>query len=105
MKIKLYGLKECGFCQNLKATFERGDIPFTWIDAEDRSFDNEVSKLESFFDSTRYPKLIFFLGKSKTVFVNPLEGTKLNVLGDNIFEYYETIEDILELIKKYENEI
>ena len=105
MKIKVYGLKECGFCKNLAAALEQRGIPFKWIDAEDRDFDSEVSKLESFFDSTRYPKVILFSNKTKTVFVNPYEGTKLDVLGDNIFEYYNSLEDILELIEKYKNEI
>lgn len=104
MKIRIYKLQGCKFCEMTLGVIEQLGLPCAIVDANLEENRSECDKLENFFESNRYPKLILEK-KGKTIFINPYEGKRLSSFGDNIFEYFEAIEDISSIIKKHQNEI
>lgn len=107
MKIRVFKLEGCGFCQDLVKLLKKEKIPFTPVEVTDSNNREQVDKLEQFFENSSYPKLILEVGFSKTIFINPNtgKGPNLTQLGDSYFEYYSSIQDILDIIKKHKNEI
>lgn len=104
MKIRLFKLAHCRFCAEAEKMLSGHGYTVRAVDVSDPENREQCDRLEDFFESTRYPKLILE-NKSKTVFINPYEGKKMPPFGDNVFEYFESIEQILEIVKKYNNEV
>jgi len=107
MKVTLFKMEGCGFCEETTKALKKGKIPFTAIEASDPDHRDHIYKIEQFFEDTRYPKLILEVGYSKSVFINPQKGKNDNLtrLGDNYFEYYNSVDEIIEIIKKHRDEI
>lgn len=99
-KIKVYKLEGCGFCKMLLDALDSKKINYSIVDATAEDNKAECDRLEDFFESSRYPKVIVEV-KNKAIFINPFENKKLSPFGDNIFEYYTTIDEIVATIKKY----
>jgi len=104
MKIRIYKLQGCRFCELTTEAVSGLGLPFSIVDAGSEERRSECDKLENFFESNRYPKLILER-KGKTIFVNPYEGKTLQSFGDNLFEYFQNVDDIVTIIKKHQNEI
>jgi glutaredoxin len=107
MKVRVFKMEGCGFCDDTIKILKKSKIPFTAIEVSDPEYRAQIHKLEQFFEDTRYPKLILEVGYSKSVFINPQKGKNDNLtqLGDNYFEYYNSVDEIIEIIKKHRDEI
>jgi len=105
MKVRVFKLEGCGFCSELSKALDKEKIPYTPIDVLDPNYSSQVQELEDYFQCNRYPKVILSVGRSMNVFINPSNGTTLPPLGDNIFKNYNSIQDIIDTINKYKNEI
>jgi len=105
MKIRVYKMEGCGFCDDTVTALKKGKIPFTTIEVTDPDNKDEAFKLDQFFEDSRYPKVILQVGYSKSVFIVPDRARKLTQLGDSYFEYYTSVESIIEIIKKHRDEI
>lgn len=105
MKIRVFKLEGCGFCSELSKALDKEKVPYTSIDVLDPTYSSQIQELEDYFQCNRYPKVVLSVGRSKNVFINPSNGSTLPPLGDNIFTYYNSIQDILEIIKTHRNEI
>ena len=105
VKIKVYKLTGCGFCEALMSRLQQEQITFTPIDVNDVSVIADVERLEQFFESNRYPKIVAIQG-NKSYFINPDEGKRVAPLTDtHEFHYYRQIDEVVQIIKSIKNEI
>ena len=85
-RVKLYGYKECPYCQELKEHYENNDIVFTYVDIE-----NEDNKAE--FEK------IMEIGKTDSV---PIVLVNKTILSPDIS--FKSINEAFKLTKKFLND-
>ena len=85
-RVRLYGYKECPYCQELKKLYENSNIEFTYIDVEDTKNKEEFEK-------------IMKIGKTDSVPIVLVNKTILS--PENSFK---TINEAFQLTNKFLND-
>lgn len=102
MKIRIYKLNTCHYCNDTIEKLKQAGYVLSEIDVDNPANDAECAKLEKFFNSGRYPKLIVESGKN-TYFINPDEGSRISSIGSSKFIYYNSVNDILNTVNQIKN--
>ena len=85
-RVRLYGYKECPYCQELKKLYEKNNIEFTYIDVEDSENKKEFER-------------IMEIGKTDSV---PIILVNKTILAPE--NSFKTINEALQLTNKFLNE-
>ena len=85
-RVRLYGYKECPYCQELKNLYEKNNIDFTYIDIENSENKKEFER-------------IMEIGKSDSV---PIILVNKTILAPE--NSFKTINEALQLTNKFLNE-
>ncbi len=85
-KVRLYGFKECPYCQELKGLFETEGLEFDYIDIENDKYKDEVKK-------------IMEIGKTDSV---PIVLVNKVILSPEVS--FKSIKEAHQLTKKFLNE-
>ena len=56
--IRIYKMNTCPFCNDTLQRLKAANYNYVEVDVDDPSNDQECAKLEKFFNSARYPKVV-----------------------------------------------
>lgn len=82
-KVRLYGFKDCPYCQEIRSKFDKGDVDYVYVDIELEENEKEVDK-------------IMEIGKTDSV---PIILVNKTLLSPDIS--FKSIDEAFELTKKF----
>ena len=95
-------MNTCLFCNDTLQRLKAANYNYVEVDVDDPSNDQECAKLEKFFNSARYPKVIV-RERGVNYFINPNDGDRLSSRSAEKFLYYNSPNDIINYIKQIKN--
>lgn len=85
-KVRLYGFKDCPYCQEIKGLFDKDGLDYIYVDIEDKKNNKEVDK-------------IMEIGKTDSV---PIILVNKTLLSPEVS--FKTIQEAFDLTKKFLSE-
>lgn len=95
-------MNTCPFCNDTLQRLKAANYNYVEVDVDDPRNDQECAKLEKFFNSARYPKVVV-RERGVNYFINPNDGDRPSSRSAEKFLYYNSPNDIINYIKQIKN--